>query len=320
MPSRHAAFLVLLAALAGAAPAQAADAVFRLEDPRGDDYGDGTLVYPLNPDFKPGTLDLVAFSAAPDQGGTTFSATFASRIVEPDVRALDSLGKSLKDTAKLGFFTFNIDVYIDTDRVPGSGRTDTVPGRKVTIDPATAWERAIVLTPQPGLARGLLEQYWARVARAEVRENKGRVENEDVRVAEEYVRHEAADLFHFAEAVSVKNRTVSFTVPAQFLGGVAKPEWAYTVVVTAATLDTRIDIQFMTGSGALPERVFNLPVASGKSAERLGGGRIEDALQPPIVDVIVPAGSKQEDVLRDYDLRQNRAVKLTGVVPAPPSQ
>jgi hypothetical protein len=37
---------------------------------------------------------------------------------------------------------------------------------------------------------------------------------------------------------------------------------------------------------------------------------------PALVDIIVPAGQKQEDVLGDYDTRSKRPVRLRGVVPA----
>jgi hypothetical protein len=58
-----------------------------------------------------------------------------------------------------------------------------------------------------------------------------------------------------------------------------------------------------------------LPIAPGRPRESFGGGR-DDPLQPPLVDVIVPPGTRQEDVLQDYDVQANRPVRLTAVVPA----
>ena len=59
-----------------------------------------------------------------------------------------------------------------------------------------------------------------------------------------------------------------------------------------------------------------LPIAPGRRRESFGGGRQDDPLQPPLVDVIVPAGTAQEAELKDYDLQAKRPVRLQGVVPA----
>ena len=58
-----------------------------------------------------------------------------------------------------------------------------------------------------------------------------------------------------------------------------------------------------------------LPIAPGRRRESFGGGREDDPLQPPLVDVIVPAGNTQEDVLKDYDIQAKRPVRLNAVVP-----
>ena len=36
----------------------------------------------------------------------------------------------------------------------------------------------------------------------------------------------------------------------------------------------------------------------------------DDPLQPPLVDVIVPAGTAQDTVLKDYDIQAKRPVRL----------
>ena len=35
--------------------------------------------------------------------------------------------------ARNGFYTFNVDIYIDTDRIAGRGETSTLPGRGVAV-------------------------------------------------------------------------------------------------------------------------------------------------------------------------------------------
>ncbi|HEY6572922.1 MAG TPA: glucodextranase DOMON-like domain-containing protein, partial [Candidatus Eisenbacteria bacterium] len=133
-----------------AAPAIAAPtALFTLDDPRGDDHGDGTLVYPLRNDLAPGDLDLVSLSARAEKDGTLFEATFARPIRVPGREPIDAGGMALDRLARFGFYTFNLDLYIDTDGVPGSGLRAMLPGRRAEIDSSSAWERAICLTPRP---------------------------------------------------------------------------------------------------------------------------------------------------------------------------
>ena len=59
-----------------------------------------------------------------------------------------------------------------------------------------------------------------------------------------------------------------------------------------------------------------LPVGPTPSRERFGGGRDGDPVQPQVVDVVVPSGTTQAEVLRNYDARTGRMAKLPGVVPA----
>jgi hypothetical protein len=88
-------------------------------------------------------------------------------------------------------------------------------------------------------------------------------------------------------------------VPTSFLGGAARDTWGYIVAVSGADLEERLDFRGTLGLGETPP-----------------DGREDDPLQPPLVDVIVPAGTAQEAVLKDYDLQAKRPVRLEGVVPA----
>ena len=68
----------MLAALLTSGAAQAAaPPLFTIADPRGDDHGDGSLIYPRRDDLRPGDLDLLSLTASPDPEGTAFEATFA---------------------------------------------------------------------------------------------------------------------------------------------------------------------------------------------------------------------------------------------------
>jgi hypothetical protein len=101
------------------------------------------------------------------------------------------------------------------------------------------------------------------------------------------------------------------------VSGAARHSWGYIVAVSGAEREQRLDLRAMLGLGEGPAaRPMVLPIAPGRPRESFGGGRQDDPLQPPLVDVIVPLGMTLEDVLKDYDVQANRPVRLTAVVPA----
>ncbi|HEX9986845.1 MAG TPA: glucodextranase DOMON-like domain-containing protein [Thermoanaerobaculia bacterium] len=297
-----------------AAPVHAADAVFTLTDPRGDDYGNGKLQYPMNADYARGDLDLVKLEARRTDGGTTFDATFARPVRRPDGRTVDAIGTSLEEMARLGFFTFNIDIYIDTDGQPGSGSTTSLPGRRLLIDPSTAWEKAISLTPQPELARDELKRIVVRDQRRSEQEEgkKGIVTDEErmelTRGVDEYV--------FFPTRVRVLGNRVEFFVPDSFLGSEgAKASWSYAVAVSGADVVQRLDKSNLLMRRGNAEALMILPVAIGRPTDRFGGAVEHDNYLPPIVDVIVPAGADQKAVLSSYDADADKPATITGVKP-----
>jgi len=315
-------FLVLACALLGALPAAAAGRmIFQLDDPRGDDHGDGALVYPLARDFERGDLDLIAFSARRDGDGTLFEAIFARPVRTPEGEAIDQLGTQLADVARLGFYTFNLDVYIDLDREPGSGGVGMLPGRRAEVHPDFAWDRAVVLTPRPSTARGELKRMIARSVKQAVEEQPGTAGSEEAEAQLEGLKaripEDVETRIFFPTRVQVRGPKVTFFVPADFLGGTAQPEWAYVVVVSGADIRQSFDLTSLIGVGEeTRDRLMILPRGVGTWSDRFGGGRKGDELQTPLVDVVVPAGTTQERLLSDYDVRQGVPVRLPGVVPA----
>lgn len=292
---------MLAALLASGAAQAAAPASFTITDPRGDDHGDGALLYPQRDDLRRGDLDLLTLTATPDPEGTAFEATFARSITRPTSRAVDIAGTRLDAVAKLGFYAFNLEIYIDTDRVPGSGRVAMLPGRKAEIAPASAWEKLIVVTPRPFDTRSALK----RLKKTAIMEALG---NEAVE-----------DRIFFVPRVRVSGNAIRFVVPSSFLGGPAKPEWSYVVVVSGADVAQRLDFQAMGLFGGAGQGSLGiLPLAGSPSPDTFGGSREGDPLHPPLVDIVVSPGASQEAVLKDDDPKAGRPVKLPGVVPASP--
>jgi hypothetical protein len=291
--------------------------IFKISDPRGDDHGDGTIFYPTESDLRAGDLDLISFAARPEDGGTMFEVEFANVIERPDSRVIDAGGRTLETVARLGFFEFNVDVYIDMDRKNGSGYTSTLPGRNAGISSSHAWEKVVFLNPRPNDARSLLRRALNRVAEEEIRAAKGRVDPEDEQKINAQIALDLDGRYFMPTRVRVASRKISFFVPPYFLQGSAKADWSYVVVVTASTIEDRIDfggdVPFMTPHGGL----LSLPVGKGAFRDRLGSSRDEVELLPPIVDYIPPDGTKQEDILRDFNVNEKKPVILPGVVPSP---
>lgn len=306
--------MFVAATLAATCVFAGSDRLWSMSDPRGDDHGGGSLKYPLSPDYDRGDLDLLALTAYRQAGGTLFEATFARPVKAAKHTTIDGVGTSLDEIAKEGFYTINLDIYVDTDGVAGSGSRSTLPGRRATIDASTAWEKAICLTPDPQGAR-------AELKRIAIRDEKRKSKAEGHRgVVSDEVRDELRvgvdDYIFFPTDVRVVGNRIQFFVPDSFLGGAASRDWAYTVFTTGADIVQRTDQQNrLLRIGDSSEALMVLPIAAGRPADRFGGGKEDDDFQPPIVDLIAPAGEKQETILSNYDADNGVPVVLKGVKP-----
>jgi hypothetical protein len=300
----------------------AGDDLFTLSDPPGDDHGDGSLAYPLGlpDDFGRGELDLVALEAERVSGGTEITATFARKVRKPYRKPIDDLGTQLIDAAKLGFYNFNLDIYIDTDRTPGSGRITTLPGRVSEVSADAAWEKVICLTPRPDVAAIQLRRILTYATRKELKAERGRLSDGEAEQISAQIALELEQDCFFPTRVRVSGPKVRFFVPATFLGGAAKPTWAYAVAVTASSINPGVEAAASSEDSWLATyrggRLMNLPVQPGGGTGYLGTSKNDADLMPPILDILVPPGVSQEAVLDDWNILEERQVQLPGVVPA----
>lgn len=261
-----------------------------ISDPAGDDFGDGTLRYPQRDDFKTGDLDLLQLQISRDGQGFWFEAVLKNPIRAPGAVHATVGGDSLADSVRKGFYQFNIDVYIDTDRDDGSGNTFTLPGRKVRINADYAWEKAVILTPRPELMRQQLigvmtEQYPDRTT-AEIEASVDQ------------------SLF-FPTRIKVRDKTIAFFVPVSFFGGSEGNNWAATALVTGAITTVSADFSLFP-SAKKPLDILQLGVMQpvpGHPKDTFGySGR-----QPgPVVDVLGASAEQQVQQLADKE-------DLTGV-------
>lgn len=307
--------LVLLTVATAAVPAFAGKTLFKLTDPRGDDHGDGNLIYPLNEELDPGDLDLLSLTAEAEGDGTLFEATFARPVRVPGQEVIDDLGTRLDTVARFGFYTINIDIYIDTDRTPGSGATSMLPGRLAAIDPASAWEKAVIVTPRPHEARGELKRMMDRAIKDEMRKDESGLEDDEAAAMRAQIPTNVDERIFFPNKIKVRGNKISFFVPGTFLNGPAKDTWSYVVAVSGANVLQSFDLARALGRGDKDEALMILPISPGTWSDRFGGGRESADIQPPLVDVVVPEGRKQETLLTEFNQRRKEPVVLFGVVP-----
>ena len=303
--------LLILLLLTATQQALAAER-FEIRDPSGDDFGSGELIYPNRGDLRLGDLDIVAFSAENDDGGTWFTARFQNPIRGPETEVTELGQVPISRIARHGFYTLNIDVYIDTDVIPGSGNTDGLPGRKISIDPVTAWEKTVLLTPRPGVARSLLASHFERVEEQALRAEEGRVTADDRKRIAASVQSRLNALYFMPDRIRVRNRDIRFFVPADFLGGHASEDWAYTVLVTGADIEQTMRLTNRSDDF----RLMNLPVERGISFRTFGLRGESDVEQPPVVDYVNPRVGWQKARLSDYNLVRNLYASVVGVIPS----
>lgn len=202
--------------------------LLNITDPEGDDVGDGTLAYPRDSAFASGDLDLRSLRVFAEGGDLRFEATFRNPIRDPaSVSSPGQGGESLAMFARRGFYAFNLDIYLDTDRVAGSGSTSTLPGRGAKLDPAHAWEKAIVLTPRPELMKRQFTDALREASPA---------------TAPATVDATVDSSVFFATQVRVRGRTVSFVVPGSFVDAKVVAGSSLTAVITAAKLAVEAEL------------------------------------------------------------------------------
>ena len=249
-----------------------------ISDPSGDDHGAGALIYPQRADFQPGDLDLLQLKIGSDDEGFWFEAMFKNPVRDP-IGVSNSVGsESLANFARKGFYQFNLDIYVDTNRIKGSGNTFTLPGRQVKIDPEYAWEKAVILTPRPELTRqqllnALADQYPDRT--------KGETEAS------------VDQSMYFPTRIQVHGKSVTFFVPASFFAGSDGTDWAITALVTGAktTIPANLSL-FPTSKKPLEQLELGvMQPASGQPTDTFG---YSGPKPNPVVDMLGPSADLQK--------------------------
>jgi carbohydrate-binding DOMON domain-containing protein len=232
-------------ALAGAARAEGV----KFADPTGDDKGPGTYTYPTDAVYTAGSFDLVAFEVG-EGDNPDFKVTVNDRLADPW-----GMG--------VGFATQMVFIFIDKDGAAGKGHTKSLPGLNVDFAPDSAWEKVIILSPQPA----------SRVS-AEVKAKAADL---------------AADIVIPRRTVGI-GKSISAKVKLEDLGGGDPKTWGYQVVVQS-------NEGFPDKADLLSRKVNEF-----EGQHRFGGGNDSDC-DPNVMDILAGKGEgKPEEAQAQYDM------------------
>ncbi len=214
------------------AAAAAQEVTFK--DPIGDDDGPGTYIYPTDSAYLRGSFDLTGLKVKQKGNKVTFEVGTNSVLQDPWRMGV-------------GFAVQMVFVFVDTDGESGSGSTGSLPGLNVDFAPEAAWDRVVILSPQPS---------------ARVRDEVNQKVAEDLR-----------------PSVVVPNRTrgagrtISATVSLDDLGGGDLTTWGYQVLMQS-------NEGFPTATDLLTRKVNEY-----EGQHRFGGGNDGDC-DPHVMDLL----------------------------------
>ncbi len=217
-----------------------------LLDPKGDDNGPGTYKYPTDQVYTPGAFDMTRFEVIPRGGTVEFKVTMARRIDDPwDSPAWGGNGFSLQ----MAF------IHIDTDHVAGSGVTEGLAGTNVRFPEDQAWDRVVLISPQP-----------------------------PTRVYSEVDAKAAAykDRVVVPKITRATGRVLSAIVDTEALGGAPQPGWGYQVLIQS-------NEGFPAKTDLLTRKVNEF-----EGQHRFGGGTDYDN-DPHVIDILAGSGRGTED-------------------------
>ncbi len=277
---------LLVTALAWAGPGRAAPRlVATFEDARDDAFGPGSYAPPGDTQFQPGDFDLRRFTVLVDGSDVIFEVTLGA-----DIRVPQDLYRTSGTPARLwnNLSLQNIDIYIDTDPASPAGHTACVPGRRVAFEAGRTWKRAVILTPQPGLARAVTADALPVAARSML----------------------------FPERVQLRGRTLIARVPADELGGLPTAAWGYSVHVSGATWERSLKVIDRL-TGRLEADAFTMPILSLREAFAFGGAPESDAF-PRVIDVLLAPGQDQRAVLGAFGSVSGAWARVPFVYAQPP--
>ncbi len=259
--------------------------VAAFEDARDDAYGPGSYVPPGDTQFQPGDFDLRRFQVQVEGDDVIFEVTLGA-----DIRVPQDLYRTHGTPARLwnNLYLQNIDIYIDTDPASVEGHTACLPGRRVGFEPGRTWKRAVVLTPQPGLARSVTAEALPVPSRRML----------------------------FPDRLQLRGRTLVARIPADQLGGLPTAAWGYSVHVSGATWERSLKVVDRL-TGQVEANAYTMPILSLREAFAFGGAP-EGVAFPRVIDVLLAGGQDQREVLGSFSPVSGAWARVPFVYGQPP--
>ncbi len=248
------------------------------DDPEGDDKGPGTYVYPTGSDYTKGSFDLTRFSIEDKGDEVELRIAVAARIEDP------WNSKSWPGTGN-GFSLQMAFVFLDEDHKAGPGETRSPPGLNVRFAPDQAWDKCVIISPQPR------SRLMAEI-NAKARDMKDRLVIPKRTVA------------HGKELVAVVSRK-----DLEMAGALPMAAWGYQVV--------------MESNEGYPDKgdLMTRRVNEYAGEHRFGGGNDGDC-DPHVLDILMPpakgaAGEVQAqyEVLKQFVCSDDPTKVKLAVVP-----
>jgi C-terminal binding-module, SLH-like, of glucodextranase len=248
--------------------AAAPETIVELTDPPGDADGAGGLLMPTDSELSADDFDLLKFTVRVDGEEAIFEVTVGAMVKPPSIP--QRTNATLLQLTN-GIYVQNIDIYLDTDPTPGRGHGVCIPGRRVAFADGRTWERAVVLTPQPASARSVVKASFGDFA---------------------------SDVI-FPGPLQVQGRKIIARVPISRLGGRPRADWGYSVQLSGAAWERNFNLLDVV-KGSAQADALTLPVLTTGDRWAFGGGD-GTKTQPQVVDLILPPGRSQREVLSSAD-------------------
>ncbi len=229
---------------------------FAYNDPKDDDKGPGKYQYPLKFNNREGYCDITKFTV--EDGGANVIFTITCR--RPIPRRRDD-----GTTEPKGWWLQMMDIYIDKDNRNGSGYTRALPGRHVTFEKESAWEKVVLITPNHSrTVQKMLEE-----------------------------RTSDMDLVHMRKKIVIPHRAYAqgYTFVAyvpKFEIGTPQPNWGYQVLMTGYREENLAMGQFQ-----------NEEVIKFAGQEQFGGGS-DYRGDPNVIDMLAPTAAEQYAILSNH--------------------
>src|ERR1700674_990247 len=255
-------------ALDAATPAAMAQKV-SFKDSKDEHNGPGKYTYPTDPVYKPGSFDMTGFTLKAHGDKVDLDVEMAAKLDDPwktgsgfsvqmvfifvQTRAEKQAAAGKPEAAKAGAGKQK------------NGFTQGLPGLQIQFAPDDAWDRCIVLSPEP-----------ASRVRAEVEAKAAAMK----------------DAIVIPARVKGSGRAISATIDRKALGSGDPTDWGYQVVIASSDAYPAADSLLVR------------KVAETESQHRFGGGS-DGACGPNVLDVLAGDGQGEAgEVAKQHEMLQ----------------